>query len=525
MPRPASTATIAARNEAALWKSRAVTVKAEYDVLKSNKLRKQPKTEHKSESEIYDPRKRALGVNIGRDLERNYSPARGMIHQFRMNVVGSLGKLQVNVPGGEDAAAWFNQVWAKDCDYRDTVHFSTMCQNVVASVLREGDMLSVFDDDITGEDSGKLLTWEADQITSLSDAALIAKGYQGKKQDNGIIRDAWGKILAYSVSGKRGLSVIENADDATVFKADIACLPRNPWRLNQGRGVPCIITAASSLLDVYEMLARELQTAKRAATQWAFVTRDNSVMDWDNPAGTAGSGGVGLPENDGKTATTLATEGANGVSTGEARNYESLEEFVGGYADYGQPGDKVEFPPVDRPNVNMIGFIESVQCMAGSAFGLARAYSLLRADSSYTSFRGDMILTWAGAFYPFQKWLERAFADWCGMRAIRWAIRNGKIKALPDGWEQALSWKWPTMPEVDQLDYENATAMALKNGTTDYAALLGPDWRKRLEGLAEQIEVIKKLGIPLNILEMKSGGVADNPKKDNAQPVKTEGTK
>jgi hypothetical protein len=161
--------------------------------------------------------------------------------------------------------------------------------------------------------------------------------------------------------------------------------------------------------------------------------------------------------------------------------------------------------------------------MAGSAFGLARAYALLRADSSYTAFRGDMILSWAGAFYPMQKWLERCYADYCGIKALTWAMRKGYIKQLPKGWEQSISWTWPTMPEVDQLDAENATAQALKNGTTDFAALLGPDWRKRLEGLAEQINEIKRLGIPLSILEMKSGGSADNPKKDNEKPVTTEG--
>ena len=69
------------------------------------------------------------------------------------------------------------------------------------------------------------------------------------------------------------------------------------------------------------------------------------------------------------------------------------------------------------------------------------------------------------------------------------------------------------MPEVDELDAENAVAQALKNGTTDYAKLLGPDWHKRLEGLAEQLDVIRKLNIPAGVLEMKSGGTA-NAKKD-----------
>jgi len=500
--------------EAALWKERAVKIKAEYDVLKTNKLRKRPARETTPEGSVYSPSKRALGVNIGRDLERNYSPARGILHQFRMNVVGSEGKLQVNVPGGEEAAAWFNQVWAKDCDFRDQLHWSIVCQNVVAAVKREGDLLAVFDDGLV-EDSGKLLTWESDQIVPLSETVLKEKGYDNHIQDGGIIRDKWGRVQAYATTGKRGLSSIESAEDATVWKRDQACLPRNPWRLNQGRGVPCIITAAASFLDLYEMLSRELQTAKRAAAQWAFVTRDNAVMDWDSPASITAP--TGLPENDGKSTGAVGADGANSTTVPQARNYEALEELTGGFTDYGETGDKVVFPPTDRPNVAMKEFIEAVQCQAGMAFGLARAYSLLRADSSYTSFRGDMIMSWAGAFYPDQKWLERCFADWVGVRAVRWAIRKKEIKALPAGWERSLSWTWPMMPEVDQLDAENATAQALKNGTTDYAALLGPDWRKRLEGLAEQINEIKRLGIPLSILEMKSGGTADNQKKIDSE--------
>lgn len=483
--------------------------KAEYDIFKANKHRRTPKRETAGEGVIYDPSKRSYGVNIGRDLERNYSPARGILHQFRMNVAGSLGKIQINTAGGEEAASWFNGTWAKDCDYRDGMHWSEVCQNIVAAVLREGDLCCVFDDGMI-EDSGKLLFWEADQIVPVSDSIANAK-FPGSIQDGGIIRNKWGKILAYAVTGKRGQVSITDEKDVTFFPADVAILPRNPWRLSQGRGVPTIITAASSLLDVYEMLMRELQTAKKAATQYAFVKRDESVMDWDNPAAVP----TGLPENDGKSATTTGAEGANSATNPEARNFEALESFTGGYTDYGDSKDSIEYPPVDRPNNNMIQFIESVQCHAGAAFGMARAYTLMRADSSYTSFRGDMIMTWASAFLPMQKWLERRVADWVGIKAIKWAIGKGMIKALPEGWEKSISWTWPTMPEVNQVDAENAIALGLKNGTTDYSQLLGPDWRKRLEGLAEQIEVIRSLGIPLSVLEMKSGGTAEKVSDGN----------
>jgi len=97
-----------------------------------------------------------------------------------------------------------------------------------------------------------------------------------------------------------------------------------------------------------------------------------------------------------------------------------------------------------------------------------------------------MILTWAGAFIPTQKWLERAFADWVGIRALKWAMRRGFIDALPEGWERAISWTWPTMPHVDEWKESKATSERLSNFTTDYSQLLGPDWEKRLEAMLAQ---------------------------------------
>ena len=485
--------------ELTLWKGRAQTVKAEYDVLRSNKLRRTPKVETKGEGGIYDAVKRAKGSNVGRELERNYSSARGIIHQFRMNVVGSLGKIQVNVKGGKEAAAWFNGVWAKDCDFRDAMHWSTACQNVIAAIIREGDMLAVFDDGLI-DDSGKLLFWESDQIVPLSDA-LFKEMFpgEGNVQDNGIARDKWGRVLGYTCTGKRGLTVIDNDKDLVVWKTGNAVMPRDPWRLNQGRGVPPMLTASASLLDLYEMLARELQSAKKAASDYAYVKRVDAVDDWDSP----GSSPELLPENSGKDAATVADETGGG---GTAKNYDNLEAFTGGYTDYGQPGDEVAFPPVNRPNVNMAAFIEAVLCHAGAAFGLARAYSMLRADSSYTAFRGDMIMTWAGAFYPMQKWLERSFADWVAVKALAWAQRKGRIPVLPEGWEQSISWQWPRMAEVDTAKQQTAIALAIKNGVTDWSQLIGPDWESHFEQLGIQIKSAAKNGIPLSNMETKSGG-------------------
>jgi capsid protein len=486
-----------------ILKRRLASVKNEYDVLKPNKLRRQPIVERKSETEIYNITKRLRGANLGRDLERNYSPARGLLHQFRVNVVGTEGKIRVNTgdDAGKKAAEWFNSVWAKSVDYRDErLHWCDWLTNVLISVIREGDVLIVVDDSVV-EDSGKLLTWETDQITTLAESEFQKTqfGKTGCVQDSGIIRNKYGKIVAYIATSKRGLYEA-TLDDVTIFSVDVARLIYSPWRLNQGRGVPDLLTPASNFVDLYEILARELQSAKRAAAQYAYVKREHAVTDWDNP----GAGAEFLPENAGKTAGEVEAEGANETVATGAKNYERLEEFTGGYTDYLDPGDVVEIPDIKRPNVNLAEFLQAVHAFSGAALGVASAYTKLRADSSYTAFRGDMVMTWM-TFKWWQKKMERMVCDWVAKKVLKWAMRKKEIDELTPGWEQKISWVWPRMPEVDQLAIQNAYTAALKNATADYAELIGPDWEEKMEGLAKQIEKARQLKLPLKIFETQAG--------------------
>lgn len=484
-----------------------------YDVLEPNKARRQPIVETKSEDQTLDGRKRLLSNNLGRDLERNFSPTRAMIHQFRINVVGSEGKIQINTDGGKEAADWFNGVWAKDCDYRDDIHLSTLLQNVVAADQREGDVLLVFDDEVTPDDTGKIIVFESDQIANLNDTEFKKlPGYDtGWTQENGIVRDKVGRILGYIVSGKRGIALIDKIEDATFYPRGVARLVKDPWRFNQGRGIAKVITSAANVQDLYEILAKELQSAKVAAGNYAWVQRENAVVDMDGPSGLAEY----LPENSGKDAATVALESANS-SDPEARNYERLEAMAGGMIDYVDANDKINIPDINRPNVHLKDFTEFVMGMAGSSMGLARAYALLRADSSYTSFRGDMVLTWA-TFYFKQKWLERVCGDWIAQKAIAWGERKGFVRGLASDWRNKISWSWPKMPNVDELKEENAIAQGLKNGTISFSDLLGPNWREKLNAYAEQVKHVREIELPLGILET-IGGTA----QQTGQPANNE---
>jgi len=254
-----------------------------------------------------------------------------------------------------------------------------------------------------------------------------------------------------------------------------------------------------------------LASAKRAAKQYAYVHRNDAVTDFDDPAGTLGP--AYLPENAGKSGTTVAAEGANVATATGLKNYEAVEALTGGLTDYLAKGDEVNIPDLKHPNPQLTAFLEAVHGYGGAALGLARAYTIMRADSSYTAFRGDMIMTWV-TFYWLQKWLERRACDWTARKALAWAQRRKQIKTLAAGWETSLSWTWPRMPEVNQLDAENAIAAALKNGTTDYSELLGPDWRRRLEAFGQMVETIRSIKLPLGILETVSGGAAPDQQKE-----------
>ena len=486
-----------------------------YDVLEPNRQRKNPTPERQGEAKLYDMTKRLKGASLGRDLERNYSPARGMIHQFKVNVVGHEGKIRVNGPDGKEATDWFNQVWAKDCDYRDTIDFSTELQNITAAAIREGDLGFLVDDDITPDDSGKLVTWESDQIVPYSAEAWKNATYAGQEpddyQENGLILSRWGKVKGYIVTGHHGKTSITEKAEGTIYPRDVFKLAKNPWRLNQKRGQPTLIASASNFTDLYEILGAELQSAKRAAMQYAYVKRSEAIQDFDDPLGATGF----LPENDGQAQATVDAENANLDAATGARNYESLERHTGGLMDYIDSNDEVMFPDANRPNSSLAAFIEAVNGMSGQAMGLAMAYTRLRADKSFTAFRGDMIMTWV-TFECWQKWLERNVADWIAVKVLNWAIRKGEIKAPGAGWERRISWAWPTMPEVKEIDAQKAIAEGLKNGTTDFADLLGPNWREILTGYGEQIDFVKALGLPLGVLETKAGApAATEPQEDD----------
>ena len=493
-----------------------------YDAVDPSNERKRriPWVEKLSEEWLLRPYDRLRAISMGRDLERNFTSAKSLLKQLKLNTVGTVGgKIRLNTEDdafNQTVSNWFNHVWSKDCDSRDDLCFNEQLQLALASVRREGDCGFIFDD--FDDDDGRLTWWEADQFVNVEKSdwesqtqwVESVKSFDGRKrpksktiplqQNSGIVFDSKGRIKAYIVTGKRGL-IVAPLKEVTVFPRGVFRMVKTPWRFNQLRGVGDMLTASADLQDLYEMKSKELQSAKVASGMAGKVTR----QDPDEVA--LFKGGLN-PE------AILDTSSAPTPSPIETRrpSYEAYESLCGGYMEYLLKGEDFEILDFNRPNVHLKDFFDFVYKGAGSSLGLSRAYTTLDPDSTYIGFRANLLLAWV-TFVCEQKFLERKVCDFVGGKAIAWGLDKKMIKGvknIPGDWRAKMSWQWPKMPQVDPLKDSEADSYDIKNGFVDFEELLGPNWREKLVKAGQQLKVAKENEIPLSAFETKAGAPTAN---------------
>ena len=450
------------------------------------------------------PYRRLMAIALVRDAQRNFSGAKSILHQLGMNVVGTEFKLRIKAEGAEEGQLWFNRVFARNCDFRSDRHLADLNRLLVLSVARDGDAGMLFDRDFM--ETGRLAFWESDQICNPDP---LPSGIHASH--DGMLVDRYGREVGYFVHNGYGKQVVK-LNEGHVFPRDplnedanMFRLLRAPWRLNQARGVSDTLTAVTDLLDTYEMRAKELQSAKVAATFAGIVKKKNVE---DGAALTDPSLMPSMLGEDDQQEEAQENEGQHAE-----QNYDRLEALTGGAMEYLDEEDEFELLDHNRPNVKSIEFVDHIVKAAGSAMGMARCYSTMEAQASYTAFRGEMIMTWV-TFLWWQKWLERYIQDWQAIRAIRWAVDNGQVKAMPDGWEYKLAWTHPRMPSVNPLVDQQTFLAALRNGTTTLEAEVGPGWRDVIGQLATEIEEFGEKKIPHPLFQTVSGAEIEKGKEN-----------
>lgn len=523
-----------AQYEAEVYRFRAkklASINAEFDALDPNKStgkRRAARIETESDERFsLTAQKRLKSVNYTRDSERNFAPVKAMLRQISTNVIGTGVKLRLNlstpatvekplpkaragmldrivsrfrrpvkaavipddplVALGNEIASWFNSTYAKECDGRSDLNLAEQAALVLKSFIREGDAGVYFHSD------GKLYYFESDQFVEIvksewdkqtlwvEDVVAVEGGKTVTKklpllQEQGVIYNRLGKVIAYSVSAKRGISSAKLAEVSIIPVSEFRLI-KSSYRLNQLRGVSELLPCVADCLDLYAMRASEIQSAKATAQRAITITKVGALEDSLMRSGTD-TEGLGNP---------IAP------ASGVPQTYEALEEYAGGMVEYLEPGESAELLKNDRPNNGLKDFFGFVLGGAGASIGLAKTYVDLNCEKSYFAARGDMLLTWQ-MFYVLQKFMERHFFDWIAEKAIEYfAPQMGWT--LPENWQAKISWIFPTMPLLDEKKKADTDALNLDNLLTDYSELLGPDWREKLAQRKEQEDYLATLGL------------------------------
>ena len=423
----------------------------------------------------------------GRDMMRN-SPTRGtMDQQRRVNIVGTVGgKLHASFPEGYAEAAsavmrYVNRVWAPHCEFTYGKSLNWILKTIVTAEDVGGNVILVFDDGILtgGNGTGTIRGFEADEIAGVQDAEFAARFPKSYRQSGGFVYDNFGRFAGAFVSTvQRGMQTFEKGKFITLRRVspersecrrqlNAGCTSAANWiaigpmrRFNQGRAVPPGASALTTAVDLHEILSSETLAAKFNAQLVGQIIHE---LDDD----TSAAPGFGAPTDKGANGTDAAAEAVKRVTLEHLRNIGIRYQDM-------PPKVKMELLDTKRPNANMPQFVDFLTGLIGGTHGLARVYSTMKAQTSYTAFRGEQVMTWP-SFEEAQKDLEREVCDWAARLAIARAVKRGEIAAaLPDDWEYMLAWTWPKMREVSEKDAQAALKLKLENGATSLQRELGP---------------------------------------------------
>ena len=501
-----------------------------------------PKEHGPEEERQFTDRDRLDAIAIDRNLHRSNSKALAIIQN---RVVLGFGVVKAHFAARSDkspeaAEAWnaaaeefFNVDFARDARWDEPEHFTEIVQGIERALMLEGDVLVAVDDGWLG-DSGKLILWEGDQLAELSDpdwqqnAPEWARAEDGTpfRQAHGVITSPEGRLAGFvacrrSFAAEKAGSIQIPWDQATCIPADSARLIKNRWRFNQTRGVPSMLPVSDNLYDIDEMVKSELSSARLKAKIYGYVTHqeetlnaDQEVMAEDILARLQG-GGDGGPAPADPAGTPGGSSGTgDGSGTEEPAKvlpkYDKLEAATGGLTDYLAQGDKVEFPNVDRPNVDVATFFNELGDAAGASQGLTQGFTRMAVSSSYTAHRGETAITYAH-LRNYRKRMEHQLLDFVAEKVIRRAVRRGFLPFPPDPrWMYRICWEFPAADPIDPEKQARADAQRLKTGTVTFSELLGPGWRAKMRELSEEAAYARELGLPLSFFDTVAGAPASS---------------
>lgn len=526
---------------------RAPVILNRYDAVKMTGNRHRRIMDRGTEEAEFIPYDRMYAITLGRDMHRNQARYVSLERTIARMTAGTV-RCQLNTSDdawNKAAEHYFNSVFARDCLMQiPRQHLSELCQELVSSMIREGDVLVVYDAPGVAVGSGRLLVFEADQLIHMDDGDFAAL-YPGCRQESGVILNEYGVTVGYIVSVLRmddqaryrpNTLTSLPARDCLVFGVDDAVLLASRYRPGQVRGVPEMLPVSICLDDADEMIKSELLTAKMASKNFATVYESDSTQTARTDSELTGA--IEAMEKAGNvdpaTGHLIDPDAQPPASAEHERpHYDSIDSIDSAITTYLAHGDRMDIHTPNRPNLHTDEFFRARTADAAASIGLARSHSEMSVQSSYTAFRGESLMTWS-AIYDRQKQLERSLLDWLADKVISHGIEIGAIPPFTatatadrlypyfvQDWRTLVSWDLPEMPAIDEQRSVDAQVTALKAGLTSYRELLGSDWKEKLIEYGREVDEIRSLNLPLSILETVSGALAAEP-KDNPDSTSTE---
>ena len=503
-----------------------------YNIVGSSKhraLRERPTIETGGEDDALTQALRDQFINLGRNAVRNNETLNGILEQFRLNAVGTEGgKAYFDFPDKYEAGAKkLRQAfarWCSACEFFDDMSWRDTLMIILQTLLVCGECVVVFDGGSV-EDSGRVLVFEPHSVIDYPHD-LFAKKFPGYTQSKGKIRTKSGVLVGVTVSSsERGKDEAEHPESLLFFTKEPHAHPMDVdwmllgprWRSNQGSATPPIAAPRASLLDTADPLGFEKEAAKHNSQMYAQLIQtggDSRAADaiLGDPSGTPVEA-VGTPEDgEGASPEQAAAEAVAGVGIEpETVSFQELER-CGAFYDIMPENAKLELMDTKHPNPNMNEFIRQVECRGGWSLGLCECFVTGKVDSSFSGYRGMMLMTWP-VFQKWQKILERA-CDWLFRRWWSYYVEErGEVTfapgELPDDFMDRIRWFWPRMREVNPVDMQNAYNSGLKNGTIGIDEIVGPDWKDKIRERAEQKKFYESLGMLHPAAETVSGQVIE----------------
>lgn len=506
---------------------------ARYDAVRMTGNRHRRWMDRGTEESEFIPYDRMYAITLGRDMRRNQARYVSLEKTIARMTAGTV-RCQLNTPDdawNKAAEDYFNRVFARDCLMQiPRQDLSELCRQLVSSMLREGDVLVVFDSPGVAVGSNRLLVFEADQLIHMDEGDFAAL-YPGCRQECGVILNEYGCTVGYIVSVLKlddqqryrpNTLTSLPASKCLVFGTDDAVLLASRYRPGQVRGVPEMLPVSICLDDADEMVKSELLTSKMGSKNYATVYESEATQTarTDSELTAAIEAMEKAGNVDPETGHLIDPDAAPSVAAeavADRPHYASIDSTDSAIVTYMQGKDRLDIQTPTRPNLHVDEFYRSRNNDAAASMGLSRGYSELAVTNSYTAHRGESLMTWESV-YERQRHLAHSLLDWLADKVITRGIELGAVpvpssaSGAADNWRHLVSWELPTMPAIDERRAVDAQVTALKAGLVTYRDLLGSDWKQKLAESGREVDFIRALDLPLSIMETVSGAPAGETK-------------